>query len=50
MVRGWLLWFARWFGIHEAGHRQGPLTCSRYEHHRHLPLDLILWFPKEQEE
>jgi len=45
MVRNWLLRFTRRFDIHESGHYQGLLTCSRYGHHVHLPLDLIKWYP-----
>jgi hypothetical protein len=48
-MRDLLLWFARHLDIHEAGHPQGPMTCSRYGHHKHLPLDLIKWYPKEKQ-
>jgi len=43
-LRRLLLWLVKPLNIYEAGHPQGPLTCSKYGHHRHLPLDLIQWF------
>lgn len=41
-----LLWFARWLDIYEAGHPRGPIWCSRYGHHRHMPLGLIQWYSR----
>lgn len=29
--------------VNEGGHERGLLTCSKYGHHRHLPLGLIKW-------
>lgn len=39
-----LLWLVQWLNIYEAGHPKGLLACSKYGHHRHLPLGFIQWF------
>lgn len=44
-MRGVLLWAAKYLNIYEAGHHKGLLTCSKYGHHQHMPLDLIQWYP-----
>lgn len=42
-MRFLLLWYVKWLNIYEAGHPRGLGWCSKYEHHRHLPLGLIQW-------